>query len=217
MEFNITLTKEDIYKSQALRSKNVHNKNTFIYIMYILFLIVYLIAFALIGMLIASLAFSDTYNHSLIYAYAISSAISLCGISLIGTIIQKYSRYNNEVIITDTHKYTISKDTIKDETEYSIVETKIKGIKSCLENDKFYLMETPHQIWYFPKREIEKLADKDDLVQWLNRIKQETEQLALANRSKPYRRFWSLKNRISPFCRKMFIEDSSKRNKDDGD
>jgi len=208
MEFNITLTKEDIYKSQALRSKNVRNKNTFIYIVYILFLIVYLIAFALIGMLIASLVFSDTYNHSLISAYAISSAISLIGMSLIGTIIQKYSRYNSEVIITDAHKYTISEDTIKDETEYSTVETKIKGIKSCLENDKLYLMETPHQIWYFPKREIDRLAGKDELIQWLNGIKKETEQRALMKRTKHYRRFSSL-------CRKMFIEDSSKSKKED--
>jgi hypothetical protein len=214
MEFNITLTKEDIYKAQALRSKNVRNKNIFIYIMYTLFMMVYLVTFALIGVLIVSLISSDTSEH-IIYAYAISSAISLIIMLLVATVLNKYSRYNSEVIITDTHKYTISEDTIKDETEYSIVETKIKGIKSCLENDKFYLMETPHQVWYFPKREIDKLAEKEELIRWLNIIKKETEQLALAKRSKHYRRFWSVRNRISPVCRKMFIEDSSSRSKDD--
>lgn len=210
----MTVTKEDLYASTTLYSNYLVKDKLLPYLIRTLFIAVYFVACILMALLIVSLVTSSTPTSGIVYAYAISSAIFFYGFLIIIWITNTYSRKSSNVLITDTHKYTITADIIRDETEFSAVETKTKGVLFCIENSKLYAIGAPHQFYTFPKSEIAKLAEKEELIQWLNSIKKETEQLTLANRSKHYRRFWLSTDRMSAAGRKMLYEDSSNRNKE---
>jgi len=214
MEFNITLTAEDYFGASALVRKEFGKKGSQ-HTISIILRILLLIAFFAPGIfvIIISILSGRYFLEAYIFALALWIILALCW-AFFGGINKAYSRYVwNKFNSAETRKFKITTDTIMEETENFILETRIQGINNYLENSRLYYIYGPGGSYIFPKAQIENIAEKDEFYRWINGIKEQTEELTKEELTG--HRFWFLRKGISSVLRETFIEDSPRRGEDD--
>jgi uncharacterized membrane protein len=171
MEFNMTVTEEDQISANILLRKSLRKSET-LHLLTLSYKT--LIVLILIAPLIVGLVLANETNSSVIYFYIFAEAfLIIVVLVLLPPAIEKHNSkcYQNKLYFTEAYKYIVDSNTIRTETEYRIVETKIKGIDIYAENNGLYLILAHRMLYIFPKKEIGKLANKDEFSKWLNTMK----------------------------------------------
>lgn len=214
MEFNITLTEGDYIEAGSLARKEFNKKGSQHTISIISMILLAITFFApVIFAFVASIVSDRNVFEGLIFALALWIILTLCLAFFVG-IERAYSKYvRSKCSVIGTRKYTITTDTIKEETKFYIVETRSQGINDYFENSQVYYIWAPGSSHIFPKKQIEQIAEKDEFYQWINGIKEQTGKLAEGNLTG--HRFCFLRKWISSVFRETFIEDSPRQSKDD--
>lgn len=218
MEFNINLTEEDYIEAGVLARKEFSKKgsqHTIFIISWILLTITFLTP--AIFVIVVSMISGRNVVETIMFALALSIILLLFltfSLRINAGIGKAYGMYAlNKYSVIGTFRYTITTDTIIEETKYWIIEIRIQGINDYFENSKLYYITAPGGGCIFPKKQIEQIAEKDEFHQWINGIKKQTEKLSEGNLTGS--RFRFLRKGISIAFREMFIEDSPRKDKGD--
>lgn len=207
MEFNINLTEEDYIEATSLVrkefNKNRHRK-TITTISRILLTITLL--FPVIFVTIDSITSdSSVFKVGIFIAVYLIFCLLLLPLNL--GVERAYGIYvHNRYNAIGIRKYTITPDTIREQTDYFVLEAKIKSINDCFENTRLYYITAPGSSYIFPKKQMEQIADKIEFQQWIGAIKKQTKESSNGNFTGNRLQF--LRKGLSSALRETFIEDS---------
>jgi hypothetical protein len=209
MEFNITITTKDSFEAANQWRNHTFRKHK-------TYRILLITAYVLIGMIyfvpfIVGLIILDEQDTG-IFVATYSFAMILLGILILVVTakLNNFTQNRSKLLTTEVNKYTINDDKIRSETECRIEETTIRGLALFLENEQRYILGGSKSLYIFPKKEIEKLANKDEFYKWIAIMNKKLNSTPTGGA-----KTISRNNRISQLCRKMFLEESRDRSKDD--